>query len=50
MMTRRDFVQTAAAAGATTALAGCAAVPAASTPLQWQHFPAGDKGFFRAPV
>ncbi|WP_311221539.1 MULTISPECIES: MBL fold metallo-hydrolase [unclassified Acidovorax] len=50
MMTRRTFVQTAAAAGATTALAGCAAVPAASAPLRWQHFPAGDKGFFRAPV
>lgn len=49
MMTRRDFVQTAAAAGAAATLAGCAAVPAASR-LQWKHFPANDKGFFRAPV
>lgn len=49
-MTRRDFVQTAAAAGAATALAGCAAASGTATPLQWKHFPAGDKGFFRAPV
>jgi glyoxylase-like metal-dependent hydrolase (beta-lactamase superfamily II) len=49
MMTRRDFVQTAAAAGAATALASGAAL-AASNPLQWKHFPAGENGFFRAPV
>ncbi|MBO9685111.1 MAG: MBL fold metallo-hydrolase [Mitsuaria chitosanitabida] len=49
MMNRRDFVQTAAAVGAASALVGCAAVPG-STPLQWKHFPTGDKGFFRAPV
>lgn len=49
-MNRRDFVQTAAAAGATLALAGCAAMPATAAPLQWKHFPAGEKGFFRAPV
>ena len=50
MLTRRDFVQTAAAAGAATALAGCAATSATAAPLQWKHFPAGEKGFFRAPV
>lgn len=50
MISRRNFVQTAAAAGAATALAGCAALPGAQPPLQWQHFPAGEKGFFRAPV
>ncbi|AVS62742.1 MBL fold metallo-hydrolase [Paracidovorax avenae] len=50
MMTRRDFVQTAAAAGAATALSGCATPAATATPLQWKHFPAGEKGFFRAPV
>ena len=50
MLTRRDFVQTAAAAGAATALAGCAAMSATAAPLQWKHFPAGEKGFFRAPV
>ena len=49
MMTRRDFVQTAAAAGAATALASGGAI-AASSPLQWKHFPAGENGFFRAPV
>lgn len=50
MMNRRDFVQTAAAAGVATTLAGCAAVAGTSAPLQWKHFPTGDKGFFRAPV
>jgi hypothetical protein len=44
MMTRRDFVQAATA----TALTGTGAL--AATPLQWQHFPAGERGFFRAPV
>jgi glyoxylase-like metal-dependent hydrolase (beta-lactamase superfamily II) len=44
MMTRRDFVQAATA----TALTGTSAL--AATPLQWQHFPAGERGFFRAPV
>ncbi|CAB3738370.1 MBL fold metallo-hydrolase [Achromobacter piechaudii] len=50
MMTRRDFIQAAAAVGAATALAGCAATSATVAPLQWKHFPAGEKGFFRAPV
>jgi len=49
MMTRRDFVQTTAAAGAATLLASGDAT-AASSPLQWKHFPAGENGFFRAPV
>ncbi len=48
MMTRRDFVQTASAAGAIAALAGTGAL--AAGPLQWKHFPAGERGFFRAPV
>ena len=50
MMTRRNFVQTAAAAVAATALAGRTTAARAATPLQWKHFPTGDKGFFRAPV
>lgn len=51
MMTRRDFVQTATAAGAATVLAtGAGGALAASSPLQWKHFPAGENGFFRAPV
>jgi glyoxylase-like metal-dependent hydrolase (beta-lactamase superfamily II) len=45
MMTRRDFVQAATALAATGATAALAA-----TPLQWKHFPAGERGFFRAPV
>lgn len=49
MMTRRNFVQAAAAVGAATALAGCATGAGVST-LQWKHFPAGENGFFRAPV
>ncbi|MBB3282072.1 glyoxylase-like metal-dependent hydrolase (beta-lactamase superfamily II) [Mitsuaria sp. BK037] len=47
-MTRRDFVQTAAAAGAAFSLGGAHAQGAA--PLQWQALPAGERGFFRAPV
>ncbi|MFL6630033.1 MAG: MBL fold metallo-hydrolase [Vitreoscilla sp.] len=51
MMTRRDFVQTTAAAASATALAGVGqGALAASSPLQWKHFPAGENGFFRAPV
>ncbi|MBB3294122.1 glyoxylase-like metal-dependent hydrolase (beta-lactamase superfamily II) [Mitsuaria sp. BK045] len=46
-MTRRDFVQT-AAAGAAFSLGGAHAQGAA--PLQWQALPAGERGFFRAPV
>ena len=49
-MNRRNFFQTAAAAGITTALAGCASAVTSASRLQWQHFPADDKGFFRAPV
>lgn len=48
MMTRRDFVQTAAAAGAAFSVGGAHAHSA--TPLQWQALPAGERGFFRAPV
>ncbi|GAB2476414.1 MBL fold metallo-hydrolase [Comamonas humi] len=47
MLNRRHFVLTATAA---TALAGCAAPSATASPLQWKHLPAGEKGFFRAPV
>ncbi|MNZ00274.1 Metallo-beta-lactamase superfamily protein [compost metagenome] len=49
-MNRRNFVQTAAAAGATIAMAGCAALSSTTPSLQWKHLPAGEKGFFRAPV
>lgn len=50
MLTRRNLLQTAVAAGATVALAGRAAAQAPRAPLQWTHFPAGERGFFRAPV
>ncbi|MCA0176462.1 MAG: MBL fold metallo-hydrolase [Proteobacteria bacterium] len=54
MLTRRNLLQTAVAAGAATALAGHASAQTltapTSTPLQWTHFPAGERGFFRAPV
>lgn len=49
-MNRRNFVQTAAAAGATIAMAGCTALSSTTPSLQWKHLPAGEKGFFRAPV
>jgi glyoxylase-like metal-dependent hydrolase (beta-lactamase superfamily II) len=50
MMTRRDFVQAATAAGAATTLTTSGVGALAATPLQWKHFPAGEHGFFRAPV
>ena len=51
MMTRRNFIQTTSAAGAAAALgAGSTTASAAAGSLQWKHFPAGERGFFRAPV
>jgi glyoxylase-like metal-dependent hydrolase (beta-lactamase superfamily II) len=49
MLTRRATLQTAAASGAMLALGPRGAAGAAS-PLSWQAFPAGEAGFFRAPV
>jgi glyoxylase-like metal-dependent hydrolase (beta-lactamase superfamily II) len=50
MMTRRDFIQAAAAAGTTTALGAASLGAQAAAPLAWKHFPAGEHGFYRAPV
>ncbi|CAB3645923.1 MBL fold metallo-hydrolase [Achromobacter dolens] len=50
MITRRHFIQAAGAAGAATVLAGRAGASDTGSPLQWKHYPAGEKGFFRAPV
>ena len=50
MTTRRNLIQTFAAAGVATALLGVNNAMAASPPLTLQHFPAGEHGFFRAPV
>ncbi len=49
MMTRRDALKTAAAGVALTVL-GTENALAAKSALTWQHFPAGEHGFFRAPV
>lgn len=38
------------ASGALVFMTGAEAGHAASHPLHWQHFPAGETGFFRAPV
>jgi glyoxylase-like metal-dependent hydrolase (beta-lactamase superfamily II) len=50
MATRRDVIKTIAAAGVATAFLGVHNVMAADAPLTWTHFPAGEHGFFRAPV
>ena len=48
MITRRHFIQTTAASVAAASLAGTHAL--AATPLHLKHLPAGEHGFFRAPV
>ena len=50
MQTRRHLIQTLAAAGVATAFSGAQTAMAATTPLTLKHFPAGEHGFFRAPV
>lgn len=54
MITRRDLLATAAQAltlaGAATLLAPAGAIADTAAPLGWRAFPAGDSGFFRAPV
>lgn len=50
MTTRRDVIKTVAAAAVATANLGVHQAMAATTPLTWKHFPAGENGFFRAPV
>ncbi|MFZ3118372.1 MAG: MBL fold metallo-hydrolase [Variovorax sp.] len=50
MTTRRDLIQAVAAAGFATAILGVNHAMAASPPLTLQHLPAGEHGFFRAPV
>jgi len=49
MTTRRNAIKTVAAAGVATAFLGVKNAMTA-TPLTWKHFPAGEHGFFRAPV
>lgn len=51
MITRRNVIKAIVAAGAATAIPATTAWSAAkSKGLSWKHFPAGEHGFFRAPV
>lgn len=50
MTTRRDVLKTIAAAGVAVLFIGSESTLAAKTDLNWKHFPAGENGFFRAPV
>jgi glyoxylase-like metal-dependent hydrolase (beta-lactamase superfamily II) len=50
MLTRRDMMQSTVAAGVAAVLAPAGLGHAAGSRLSWKHIPAGDKGFFRAPV
>ncbi|MDH4413155.1 MAG: MBL fold metallo-hydrolase [Rhizobium sp.] len=49
MFTRRTIMKTTVAAGAAAVFAPAGLGHAAES-LTWQHFPAGQNGFFRAPV
>jgi len=49
MFTRRTIMKTTLAAGVTAVLAPAGLGHAAGS-LTWKHFPAGQNGFFRAPV
>jgi glyoxylase-like metal-dependent hydrolase (beta-lactamase superfamily II) len=49
MLTRRNLMKTTFAAGATAVFAP-ADIGRAAPALTWTHFPAGENGFFRAPV
>ena len=50
MTTRRNVLKTVAATCVATAMLGSDIALAASPKLSWKHFPAGEKGFYRAPV
>lgn len=50
MTTRRDAIKNVAAAAFATAILGVKNAMAANAQLTWKHFPAGEHGFFRAPV
>lgn len=50
MTTRRDVLKTVAATGVASAMMDSKIAMAAKSDLTWKHFPAGENGFFRAPV
>jgi len=49
-MTRRDALKSIAATGVAMTMTGSENAFAANSILSWKHFPAGEHGFFRAPV
>lgn len=49
-MTRRDALKSIAATGVVMTMSGSENAFAANSSLSWKHFPAGEHGFFRAPV
>jgi glyoxylase-like metal-dependent hydrolase (beta-lactamase superfamily II) len=50
MTTRRDVLKTVAATGIVATTLGSHYAIAAKPALNWTHFPAGERGFYRAPV
>ncbi|MGJ7580913.1 MBL fold metallo-hydrolase [Variovorax sp. RHLX14] len=50
MTTRRNAIKTVAGATFATAFLGAKSTMAATNALTFKHFPAGENGFFRAPV
>lgn len=50
MFTRRNLMKSSLALGAMAALSPAGVGRAAASKLSWKHFPAGQNGFFRAPV
>ncbi|MEK1930137.1 MAG: MBL fold metallo-hydrolase, partial [Pararhizobium sp.] len=50
MYSRRDIMKNALATGFSAAFAPAGLGNAAGPKLSWKHFPAGQNGFFRAPV
>ncbi|WFU11731.1 twin-arginine translocation signal domain-containing protein (plasmid) [Rhizobium sp. CB3090] len=50
MYSRRDVMKTTLAAGAAAVFGPAGLGNAAASKLSWKHFPAGQNGFFRAPV
>lgn len=49
-MTRRDALKTIAATGVAMTMTSGGNALATNSSLSWKHFPAGEHGFFRAPV
>lgn len=50
MTSRRNSIKTLALAGVASAVGGCAAWARSRAATTWQYFPAGESGFYRAPV